>query len=141
MVRAWLPLSLFLILPLVAQAACFDEAGARYGVPANLLKAISRIESSGNADALNRNGDGSRDIGHMQINSRWLPLLERHGIDERSLHDPCTNTQVGAWILASNFRQLGYNWRAVGAYNAASEAKRWAYARKVAAVLRAEPRQ
>ena len=74
----------------------------------------------------------------MQINSRWLPALRQYGIDAHSLFDPCTNTYVGAWILAQNVRRLGYDWSAIGAYNASSERKRMAYARKVAAILRRE---
>ncbi|MDR9065311.1 hypothetical protein FEP28_05476 [Burkholderia multivorans] len=100
--------------------------------------AISRVESSGNPQAINRNPDGSYDIGHMQINSRWLPPLKRYGIDERSLFDACTNTYVGAWILAQNIHRLGYGWNAIGAYNARSPSKRMAYARKVAAILKRE---
>jgi soluble lytic murein transglycosylase-like protein len=102
------------------------------------LKAISRVESAGRPRAINRNRDGSVDIGHMQINSRWLPVLRRHGIDDRKLFDACTNTHVGAWILARNIRRMGYDWMAVGAYNARSPSKRMAYARKVAAALQRE---
>ena len=131
-------LILVLLLPTGGFAACFDEAAARYGVPSSLLMAISRVESSGNPHAINRNPDGSYDIGHMQINSRWLPLLKRYGIDERSLFDACTNTYVGAWILAQNIHRLGYGWNAIGAYNARSPEKRMAYARKVAAILKRE---
>jgi len=131
-------LILVLLLPTGGFAACFDEAAARYRVPTSLLMAISRVESSGNPQAINRNPDGSYDIGHMQINSRWLPLLKRYGIDERSLFDACTNTYVGAWILAQNIHRLGYNWNAIGAYNARSPSKRMAYARKVAAILKRE---
>lgn len=131
-------LILVLLLPTEGFAACFDEAAARYRVPTSLLMAISRVESSGNPQAINRNPDGSYDIGHMQINSRWLPTLRRFGIDEQSLLDPCINTYVGAWILAQNIHRLGYNWEAIGAYNASSPDKRLRYARKVAHALRSE---
>jgi len=120
------------------RAACFEEASARYRLPVALLKAISTIESSGNPRAINRNRDGSYDIGHMQINSRWLPQLKQYGITEASLFDACTNTHVGAWILAQNIYRLGYNWDAIGAYNASSPTKRMAYARKVVEILRRE---
>lgn len=72
----------------------------------------------------------------MQINSSWLPTLKRYGITEQSLFDPCTNTLVGAWVLAKNFRELGYNWNAIGAYNAKSQDKRAIYAQKVASALK-----
>lgn len=131
-------LTIVLFLPTGGFAACFDEAAARYRVPTSLLMAISRVESSGNPQAINRNTDGSYDIGHMQINSRWIPVLQRYGITERNLFDACTNTYVGAWILAQNIIRLGYGWDAIGAYNARSQAKRMAYARKVAQVLKRE---
>jgi soluble lytic murein transglycosylase-like protein len=129
---------LLLFIPAAVSAACFDEAAARYGLPSSLLKAISRVESARRPHAINRNSNGSHDIGHMQINSRWLPVLQRYGIDEQKLFDACTNTYVGAWILSRNIRRLGYSWMAVGAYNAGSPSKRMAYARKVATALRQE---
>lgn len=133
----WPILSLFCLLPLsgAGHAACFKEAAERYQLPIGLLKAISRVESRGNSQALNRNSNGSTDIGHMQINTYWLPKLKKYGISQQSLLNPCTNTYVGAWILAQNIRQLGYNWDAIGAYNASSPAKRYTYAKKIAAAL------
>ena len=110
---------------------CWDDAAARYQVNSTLLHAIARNESNLNPQAISRNRDGSRDIGLMQINSSWLPTLASHGIAERDLFDPCTNIQVGAWILARNFQRLGSDWNAVGAYNARTPALRRAYAWKV----------
>ena len=111
--------------------ACWDDAAARYQVNSTLLRAIARTESDLNPKAINRNRNGSRDIGLMQINSSWLPVLTSHGIAERDLFDPCTNIYVGAWILAQNFQRLGSSWDAVGAYNARMPALRRAYAWKV----------
>ena len=121
-----------------ADNACFEQAAKRYRVPAQILKSISRIESGGNPAAFHLNSNGSRDIGHMQINSAWLPTLAKYGITQDHLTNPCVNTHVGAWVLANNFRRLGYGWNAVGAYNAKSPDKAAAYARKVAANLRNE---
>jgi len=129
--------TLLSLVALSAQAACFDQAGLRYGIAPSLLKAISAVESGFNRSARNRNRDGSEDLGHMQINSRWLATLSSHGIRREQLFDACTNTHVGAWILAQNIRRLGYGWEAVGAYNARSPQKRAAYARKVAARIEA----
>lgn len=118
-----------------AHATCFDQASKRYGIHPDLLRAISKVESNGNVKTTNRNRNGSRDIGHMQINDSWLPKLKQFGITEQSLFDPCTNTLVGAWVLARNFRELGRNWNAIGAYNAKSSEKRKIYASKVNSAL------
>jgi soluble lytic murein transglycosylase-like protein len=102
-----------------AIAHCYREAAAAYGVPEALLRAIAKVES-GSRDARtveNRNADGSRDIGRMQINTGWLPVLERFGIDEERLRDECTSIKVGAWIMAQNVGKHGLNWTAVGSYN------------------------
>lgn len=125
----------FLLFSLSSHAHCFEQAGARYGVAPALLEAISTVESGGNPQARNLNRDGSEDLGHMQINSRWLETLSAFGIDRQKLLDPCLNTYVGAWILAQNIRRHGYGWEAVGAYNARSPAKRNAYSHRVAARL------
>ncbi|KLR58980.1 lytic transglycosylase domain-containing protein [Diaphorobacter sp. J5-51] len=133
--RNWV-LALTVALPIAASATCFDEAAKRYGVPPALLKAISTVESGGNPNARNVNKNGSYDIGHMQINSSWLPTLAKFNIDEKALGDACVNTNVGAWVLAHNIARYGLSWEAVGAYNAASPSKRLIYAQKVADALR-----
>ena len=71
----WIILTL-LLMPSIAGAACFEQAAQRYQVPVELLKAISTVESNGNPNAVNKNKNGSVDIGHMQINDWWLPKLE-----------------------------------------------------------------
>lgn len=102
--------------------ACWDEAAQRYGVSADLLYAIARVESNLNPKAVNRTHfqrTGSYDIGLMQINSGHLSALSRHGIKESDLFEPCTNIQIGAWLLSEAFSRHGATWDAVGAYNAA----------------------
>ena len=114
---------------------CFAQASARYAIPVPLLKAISHNESGGNARAVHRNKNGTEDIGHMQINSAWLPRLAKYGIDRKNLFDPCLNTQVGAWVLANNFANLGYNWKAVDAYNTSSPKPISNYTMKVSKII------
>ena len=116
--HAW-PLLLFVIA--LPAHACWQDAASRYGVDAQLLYAIAQHESNLNPHAINRSHaarTGSIDIGLMQINSRWLPLLARHGLREADLLEPCLNLQVGAWILAQGFQRYGATWEAVGAYHA-----------------------
>lgn len=117
-------------------ADCLAAAAGHFGLPPALLHAIAEVESGGNPRAVNRaNRDGSRDIGLMQINSRWLPRLARWRIDEQALFDPCVSAHVGAWILADNIARLGPVWRAVGAYNARTPALQLRYVRRVQAAL------
>ncbi|WP_321814835.1 MULTISPECIES: transglycosylase SLT domain-containing protein [unclassified Paraburkholderia] len=117
--------------PGLAFADCIDDAAAFQHVNVSLMRAIAQVESGTQTNVVNRNSNGTVDIGLMQINSSWLPRLAQVGITEQSLYDPCTNAYVAAWILAENIRQFGPTWNAIGAYNAASPEKRLAYAQKV----------
>jgi len=107
-----------------AKAMCWDEASSQYGIPSEVLRAIAKVESNFNPKAVRRpyiagNMDGSYDVGLVQINSGHFPRLRREfGITESDLYDGCTNLKVGAWILADNVKRLGWNWDAIGAYNA-----------------------
>lgn len=122
--------------PVRAADLCFEQAGTRYGVSPLILQAIAQQESGMNPRAMNRNRNGTRDIGIMQINSSWLGFLARYHIREADLLDACTNIHVGAWILGSNFQRMGVSWEAVGAYNAVSPDKRARYATQVIRRLR-----
>jgi hypothetical protein len=111
---------------------CLRAAAHKFQLDPRLLKAIAGVESNFNPRAVNAaNANGTRDVGLMQINSTWLPTLRRWNITEQDLFNPCTNAEVGAWVLASNFSNMGPSWDAVGAYNASSPHKRRAYAWKV----------
>ena len=120
---------------------CFAEASERYGVSVPLLKAVAEVESGFRPEAVNRaNSNGTYDVGVMQINSWWFPKLEaEYGITEADLKHPCTNINVGAWVLATNFSTLGWSWEAIGAYNAGTGADkhnlRLEYAERVYAAL------
>lgn len=126
-----------------AQAYCFREAGARYHVSPQLLRAIAQVESGMDPHAIGNNRDRqgrvtSRDFGLMQINSAHLARLKAMGVirDERDLlTQPCLNVQTGAWILAQHLQVCGLTWQCLGSYNAGfadgNQARRMLYARKV----------
>lgn len=118
-------------------AACIDVAAARFKHNPKILRALIAVESGGKCPKKHPiNSNGSYDIGCMGINSSWLPILQaKFNLTEQDLYDPCTNINIGAWVLAKNVRSYGDHWRAVGAYNANSETKRVKYAWKVNAKL------
>lgn len=134
LMRLLVGLWLLSLSPLI-QAECFELAEEQYGVSADLLRAIAEQESSMNPRAFHRNTNGTWDAGLMQINSRWLPVLKRHGIEAYDLLDGCTSVLIGAWILGNNFRRMGKTTQALGAYNAAHPQLRERYARQVLARL------
>ncbi len=130
---------MMLLLLFVSQsvfANCWDTAAHHYHVDPYLLFAIAKVESGMNPNAVGWNRDGSRDVGLMQINSSHFRELQRQGINEsRLMAEPCTSIMVGASILSSMIKVYGYNWEAVGAYNAGLKkenySQRMVYARKV----------
>jgi soluble lytic murein transglycosylase-like protein len=81
------------------------------------------VESNFNPKAINRNKNGTYDIGLMQINSSWFPYLKKHGINPSLLWDPCYNAHVGAMVLRHCIDTYGYSWRAVDCYNKGKKAR------------------
>lgn len=128
---------LFLLcLPASAAAFCFEEAGTIYGISQELLKSIARIESGMNAEVINRNANGSKDFGVMQVNSAWVDVLELS--TEKLVSDPCYNVMTGAKILKTCIVRYGYTWEAVGCFHANSRNKRVSYSWKILRELRKE---
>ncbi len=130
--RKSLVLLLLLSFPHPAPAYCFKEAGQRYQLSPWLLWAIAKAESRFDPTAINHNRNGTVDVGLMQINSLWTEQL---GETWASLHDPCTNVMVGAWILNQCIQDYGYTWNAVGCYHSRTPERRDAYALKIATIL------
>jgi soluble lytic murein transglycosylase-like protein len=128
---ALLAVMALMVSPALASADCIDAAALYRHVSPSLVRAIAMHESGMRPLAWHRNLDGSIDIGLMQINSRWLPILSRSGIEAQSLWDPCINVWVGSWILEKNIVRFGPTWKAVGAYNAASPDKQLRYATQI----------
>jgi hypothetical protein len=108
---------------------CFDEAGAQYGINPQILRAIAKVESNFNPAAVNKNTNGTYDIGLMQINSSWYSVIGKQRW--MSLGDACFNTKTGAWILAMCMNKYGYTWKAIGCYNSQTPGKSERYAKRV----------
>ncbi|WP_020203505.1 lytic transglycosylase domain-containing protein [Cupriavidus sp. WS] len=124
-----------IVLAPAAHADCLDEAAQYQQLSPVLLRAIAQHESGMRASAVNRNANGTEDIGLMQINSVHLPRLARYGITRQSLFNPCVNAYVGAWVLRDCLDRNGATWNAVGCYNAGAPEKRLRYANRIYQVL------
>ncbi len=89
----------------------------------DLVKAILKTEGGRPGQAV-RNTNGSHDLGPMQINTSWLPILAARGITLPMLRDDyCVNVAVGTWILAREMQRLpmrprsGEVWQAIAGYH------------------------
>jgi len=122
--------------PQRAQADCFTDAAEYHHVNPLVLRAIALVESGGNAHAVNRNKNGSYDLGEMQINSIHQPELARYGISPPDLLDACKNIYIAAWILRRAMDKYGNSWEAIGAYNSATPRYRDRYAARVQEAVR-----
>src|ERR1700694_2838883 len=78
---------LFIAVEVRADSLCFVEAGALYDINPTILRAIAKVESNFNPNAVNRNRNGTYDFGVMQINTSWANTL---GLERwNTLGDPC----------------------------------------------------
>ncbi|WP_084455143.1 lytic transglycosylase domain-containing protein [Comamonas composti] len=121
------------------QADCFQEAARYHGVSAAVLRAIARVESNFQPQAVAHNRNGSTDIGMMQINSIHLDELARWGVQAAHLHQACISIYVAAWHYRRQVEHYGHTWLAVGAYHSRTPKYRDAYAARVRQALR-DPR-
>lgn len=115
-----------------ARADCIDDAAARHGVNALVLRAIGWHESRLRPEALARNTNGTWDIGAFQINTLHLARLAAVGIDIQALRDGCTSADVAAAHYAEQVRRDGNTWQAVGAYHSRTPSRSAWYANAIA---------
>ena len=118
-----------------ADEDCFMKAAVYQGVNPSILRAIAWYESKGDASVVNRNANGSIDVGQLQINSIHFGDLAKEGVPHRALTDACVNIFVASWLLKQKMVKYGNTWRAVGAYHSESPKLRDAYARSIQKIL------
>ncbi|MDR1050941.1 MAG: lytic transglycosylase domain-containing protein [Deltaproteobacteria bacterium] len=100
---------------------CLRDTSDRFEVPLSLLLLVMDAES-GTVGETSGNTNGSYDMGPMQINSLWLPVLAGLGIGERQVVDHgCLNLAVGAWILRGHLRRTGSFEQAAADYHSRSK--------------------
>lgn len=111
--------------------SCINIAAIEQHIPAKLIISILNIERGKVGQAV-RNTNGTYDLGPLQINSRWLPEFEKHGISREAIqNDPCINVRTGAWILAKSIASEENLLLGVGDYHSHTLRFNSSYTRKV----------
>ncbi|MBP6276496.1 MAG: lytic transglycosylase domain-containing protein [Limnohabitans sp.] len=96
---------------------CILPAAHKHGLNPQILRAILQVESSMRPDVVQRNANGSVDVGMAQINSIHFRELSQWGITPQKLLDPCVATHVAAWHLKRGLVRHGNTWFGVAAYH------------------------
>ena len=104
-----------------------DAASEKYGVPANLLKAVAWQESTWNSKALSF--DGQHGKGVMQIDDRFHEFARTPDV-----FDPKKNIEYGTKYLRQLYDQTGSWQAALKRYNGGSD-----YPPKIMAVANQKP--
>jgi soluble lytic murein transglycosylase-like protein len=145
----WSFLSLMALAPPPARAEldpitpeCLAAAAQIFEVPYEQVFAVLATEG-GQVGRINFNKSGTYDVGPMQINSTWLPILKEIGLKPEDLRDNgCANVVVGVWILRLNYLETGDREKALAFYHSRDPKRGRAYViatQKVAKKL--DPRQ
>ena len=103
--------------------ACMLATAHFYALPPRVLPAIQAVEG-GRPGLVHANADGSADLGLMQINTLWVPLVaQATGTDPASARarltgDPCFSIAASGAILRAYLRETGGDlMRAIGNYH------------------------
>ena len=104
----------------------FLKYGYKYNIPTSLLWAIAKHESNFNKNAINKNNNGTIDIGIMQINSIHKKSIEDLNLTLEDLYNPEINIEFGAKILSQCIKKFGYNKKALNCYNGKIENNNYA---------------
>lgn len=94
---------------------CWKNAGKQYDIDPWLLFSLAK-QRSGLEPNLISGAQSDRRLGIMQVSEDYLPQLEKYGIDESELLDPCTNIHVVAWGIHQERSRLGDSWEAVARF-------------------------
>lgn len=96
----------------------YVTASEQFNLDPWILWSIGDTESKHNPYAINKNSNGTYDVGVMQINSCHFGELKRkYGLEPKDLYDPKVSIYVGASILKDCFNTYGNNLKAINCYN------------------------
>ncbi|MDR0549563.1 MAG: lytic transglycosylase domain-containing protein [Deltaproteobacteria bacterium] len=108
---------------------CLKKASRRFEVPLELALGVLATEG-GQVGRVNFNKTGTYDLGPMQINSTWLPILAELGVRPKDVRDNgCANVAIGVWILRLNYLETKDKEKALAYYHSRNPKKGRAYAR------------
>ena len=118
-------------------ATCLREAAEAHGLPPAALVLLYQNEG-GSLGHVSRNGNGTVDIGPLQINQIWVGAIARRwGLPAdttfRLLRDDfCSNAEAASWILATEVRHAGGDfWEGVGRYHSSRSDLKESYLTKI----------
>jgi hypothetical protein len=121
----------------VPLAACMALVASIYNLPPRVLPSIHVIEG-GQVATVHVNTDGSQDLGYMQINTRWLPVLARYtGLSEPVVRQTllsriCFNIAAAGYIMRAALTETHEDLMlAVGNYHSHTRDLNAAYQRLV----------
>ncbi len=123
-------------------AACLMMAAQAYQVPPAVLVGILKVEGGKVGQEVGPNGNGTYDLGPMQINTVWLEELAGHWNTDKATarrmvrDDGCLNITVGAWILRRQMDRTDHLYRAIARYHSATPGIGTRYADKVVREMR-----
>ena len=143
----WVALAASLaFLPGVSRAAtpaatpvmrCIESAATVYRLPPAVVLILLSVEG-GSLGHVSQNTNGTVDVGPMQVNTIWVPVVARHwgatpADTYAALRDNfCANVEAGTWILRQAMDQAhGDFWEGVGFYHSHDPGYKADYLRKV----------
>ena len=108
-----------------------------YNLPPRVLPSIHVVEG-GQTSTVHINGDGTEDLGYMQVNTRWLPALSGYSglslpaVRQNLLSRPCFNIAAAGLILRGYLDETKGNLLlAVGNYHSHTPQLNSAYQQRV----------
>ena len=117
----------------VPYLACMAMVAQLYHLPPRVLPSIHAIEG-GRIGSVITNRNGSQDLGVMQVNTLWLPVLARYTglsegeVRERLINRACFNIAAAGAILRTYLDEAnGDLMRAIGYYHSHTPVRHDAY--------------
>jgi hypothetical protein len=124
-----------------ALATCLLLSAQAYDVPPAVMIGIMHVEGGRVGQQVGPNKNNTYDLGPMQVNTRWIPMLAQEWkVDTSTAHrlvrdDGCINVRVAAWILGQKIKEAGSLFGGIAYYHSATPDRGGPYAAKVIKVM------